>query len=149
MKSTLSGEAKTRFVIYSTKLPSTAFAGDFSSSAPASPFAPWIYGALKFLRQIGRSEPATTGISCFFISKRMFRAFVVVFYKVVFPSQVLTPSKWLSLWLAPKIIAIMSSWPGSQSIHNTFFDILLLTNNAINCFLYLSYKINKMKCLVW
>jgi hypothetical protein len=72
----------------------------------------------------GFGEPITTGICDLPILYNTSRALRVVFSSVELPGDVDTPNKLIRSSHAAKMIAIISSRPGSQSSHTCNLDLL-------------------------
>ena len=78
--------------------------------------AKWAYPAISF------SDPRTTITSDLLTLKSISREFLVVLFMLVFPAEVDKPNKLMCGLLAARIIARVSSRPGSQSSQTFFFS---------------------------
>ncbi|CAB5015469.1 unannotated protein [freshwater metagenome] len=99
------------------------------SSGPASPLSPCITAAVDKSRKSGRSRPAATGISARPIRSSTLRALRVVCSRVTLPATVVTAMRSISGLAQASMIAMASSWPGSQS--NTTLRASIRTDQLV------------------
>ena len=86
-----------------------------NANGPASPLSPCITAAVDSFRMSGPSRPAATGMSARPSRSRTLSALRVVCSKVTLPATVVTPRSSISGLAQASMIAMASSWPGSQS----------------------------------
>ncbi len=108
------------FMINSTAWRGEGLTSGTGKSAPSNPDTPWISGAVTSSRKMGLLNPRATGTSFRLIKVKIFKALLKVFPPSWFPATVVIPVTFSLSEAQANIIAVISSWPGSQSI-KTFF----------------------------
>ena len=102
------------------------------STGPSSPVAPWMSGAVRRGRRNGCAAPPAMGTFTMRHTVATARALAVTRSNVWLPATVVTASRSMSGLPCASIMAIASSWPGSQSrmILRGTDDLLRMINQS-------------------